>query len=79
MPQSVRWLPTAWAQLLALPDALYKEGLAAAAGLMVDPFPDDAVPDEEIPDTFRLHRGMVRIFYRVVQDDVDVVGIWPNS
>ncbi|MBO2461680.1 type II toxin-antitoxin system RelE/ParE family toxin [Actinomadura violacea] len=79
MPQSVRWLPEAWMQLVALPETLHKEGLSAAAMLMVNPHPDDAEPDAEIPDTFVLRRGMVRIFYRVVGTDVDVAGIWPNS
>ncbi|WP_395108118.1 hypothetical protein [Actinomadura sp. SCN-SB] len=80
MPQSIRWLDAAWAQLLALPDVLYKEGLAAAAALMMDPFPEDARPDPELPDTYLLERGHVRLFYRVVGGtEVDIAGIWPNS
>jgi plasmid stabilization system protein ParE len=81
MPRSIRWLDAAWEQLLALPDVLYKEGLAAAAALMVVPFPQDARPDPDIPETYLLERGNVRLFYRVVGngDEVDVAGIWPNS
>jgi plasmid stabilization system protein ParE len=79
MPRSIRWLDAAWEQLLSLPDALYKEGLAAAAALMVDPHPADARPDPDLPDTYLLERGHVRVFYRVVGEEVDVAGIWPNS
>ncbi|GAA2444362.1 hypothetical protein GCM10010191_71350 [Actinomadura vinacea] len=56
-----------------------KEGLAAAAALMVDPHPADSRPDPELPDTYLLERGHVRVFYRVVAAEVDVAGIWPNS
>ncbi|WP_344595055.1 hypothetical protein [Actinomadura vinacea] len=46
---------------------------------MVDPHPADSRPDPELPDTYLLERGHVRVFYRVVAAEVDVAGIWPNS
>ena len=79
MPRSVRWLAAAWAQLQALPDELYKSALQAAASLMVDPYPRGAEPDREIPDTFVLRTEWITLWYRVIGDEVDVVGIWPNS
>lgn len=83
MPRSVRRLAAAWAQLLCLPDSLYAEGLKTAASLMVEPFPADATPDPDIPDTYILERGVIRVFYRVVRDGpqavVDVVAIYANS
>ncbi|MFC9976600.1 hypothetical protein ACFVH6_37450 [Spirillospora sp. NPDC127200] len=56
-----------------------------AAGLMADPYPDDARPDPDIPQTDILERGHLRLFHRVVQadvDEVDVVGVrstWRRS
>jgi plasmid stabilization system protein ParE len=79
MPRSIRWLDDAYAQLQALPPVLHKGAQEAAGSLLSDPYPEGSAPDQVLPDTFILRTGFVTIFYRLVGDEVDVVGVWANS
>lgn len=79
MPLGVRWLPQAWQQVNALPAEMYKDAQRTAGGLLADPFPPGTEPDPDIPDTYALRTGLIRLAYRVIGDEIDIVGVWPNS
>lgn len=79
MPKSVRWLDEAYAQLQALPGQLYEDALAAAGRLMAVPRPAGSGAYEPVPDTYRLNAGHVTLFYRLVDDEIDIVRVRPNT
>jgi hypothetical protein len=79
MPRSVRWLAAAWDQLNELPSEMFKDAQLVAGGLLADPYPQDAVPDPEIPDTFVIRTWLTIVFYRLSGDEIDIAGVWPNS
>lgn len=79
MPRRIQWLPQAWDQLQNLPGQLRKEALAAAGQLMVDPLPPGTETYGAVPDTYRLNTGHVTLFYRTVDDEIDIVLVWANS
>ena len=79
MPKSIRWLDEAWAQLAELPDQLHKEALETAGHLMADPLPAGSEIYPDVPDTYRLAIGYVTLFYRLLDDEIDIVRLRPNS
>jgi hypothetical protein len=79
MPRSVRWLAAAWDQLHELPPEMFKDAQRIAGGLLSDPHPPEVEPDPEIPDTFVIRTHLVVVFYRLSGEEIDVVGVWPNS
>lgn len=79
MPKSVRWLDHAWAQLNALPNQLRIEALEVSGRLLADAHPDGARVYTPVPGTFVLDTGRIMLYYRLVDDEVDVVRVEPSG
>jgi hypothetical protein len=79
MPRNVLWRGSSWAQLQALPEEMRKDALTAIGGLLADPMPATSQTYPPVPNAYQLTTAYVTIFYRIVDEEIDIVYLRPNT